>query len=107
MAKRLYTVKAGESLSIIARDQLQDISRWPEIAYINSISEPYTIHPGQQILLPVDDQPLAIVIDKYGGVSTTSGGGGATKQAAFEFSPATLALAGIVAVALFFLWDQK
>ena len=102
MAKRLYTVKAGESLSIIARDQLQDLSRWQEIAYINSISAPYVIQPGQQILLPVDNNALTIPITQYG-----PNGGGDPKQAALEFSPATLALAAIVAVAVFYPWERK
>lgn len=106
MAKRLYTVKAGESLSIIARDELGELARWQEIAYINSIVPPYLIRPGQVILLPVDTSPLAIVIDKYGGRVPTNGGG-EPKQAAFEFSPATLALAAIIAVAVFDLWNKK
>lgn len=47
-----YTVKAGESLSIIARDVLNDISRWPDIARVNNLVSPYTIYPGQQLILP-------------------------------------------------------
>ena len=95
MAKRLYIVQSGDSLSIIARDQLGDLSRWPEIAYINSISKPYTIQPGQTILLPVDTQPLAVRITS----GIPANGAAVTKRAAFEFTPATLAILGIAAVA--------
>jgi LysM repeat protein len=106
MAKRLYTVKAGDTLSRIARDELQDMSRWSEIAYINSIADPYIIRPGQVILLPVDNGALVIPITGYGGRAPTNGGG-EVKQAAFEFTPATIALVGIIAVAVFFFMEQK
>ena len=105
MAKRFYTVKAGDSLSIIARDELNEIGRWQEIAYINSITSPYIIQPGQVILLPVDTGGLPVAITDYAPAPTN--GGGETKRAAFEFSPATLALAGIIAVAVFFMWEKK
>ena len=105
MAKRLYTVKAGDSLSIIARDELGELARWREIAYINSIVAPYIIQPGQAILLPVDDKPLQVRITDYAPGPTN--GGGEVKQAAFEFSPATLAIAAIIAVAVFSMWEKK
>ena len=56
-----YTVKKGDSLSIIARDQLNDLSRWPEIAALNNIKAPYTIYPDQTLTLPdlsSSDNPL-------------------------------------------------
>lgn len=105
MAKRAYIVQAGDSLSIIARDELGELSRWREIAYINSISAPYTIQPGQVISLPVDTGGLPITITDYARPPTN--GDGEPKQAAFEFSPATIAIAGIIAVAVFFMWKQK
>jgi hypothetical protein len=49
---RSYTVKSGDSLSKIARDQLGDVARWPEIAKINRLVSPYTILPGQLLTLP-------------------------------------------------------
>ena len=67
MAKINYTVKAGENLSIIARDQLGDITRWNEIAYINSIPSPYVIKPGQIILLPDDSQEMQVTVIKKPG----------------------------------------
>ncbi len=103
MAKRAYTVKAGDSLSIIARDELGDISRWPEVAYINSISAPYTIFPGQNILLPVNGEPLAFEITEY---APEPNGTAAEKKAGFELTPATLAI-GLAVVAVFLLMDKK
>ncbi len=50
----LYTVKPGESLSIIARDQLEDLGRWKELAALNSLMAPYIVQPGQQLLMPAD-----------------------------------------------------
>jgi LysM repeat protein len=54
-----YTVKKGDTLSIIARDQLDDWTRWPEISSLNNISSTvaagsliYLIYPGQILQLP-------------------------------------------------------
>ena len=47
-----YTVKSGDSLSLIAQNILKDISRWPEIATLNNISNPALIYPGQVLTLP-------------------------------------------------------
>lgn len=105
MAKKLYTVRAGESLSIIARDQLGDLSRWREIAYINEIASPYTIYPGQTIMLPVDTYPLQVTVTE--GVPAPTDGAAATKKAAFKLTPATMAIFGIVAVAVFLLMQES
>ena len=104
MAKRLYTIREGDTLSIISRDELGDINRWPEVAYINSLSAPYTIFAGQNLLLPVDDQPLQVTITDYAPEPTN--GTVATKKAAFELTPATLAI-GLAIVAVFLLMDEK
>jgi len=50
----LYTVQPGESLSSIARDQLEDLTRWQELASLNDLMAPYIVQPGQQILMPAD-----------------------------------------------------
>jgi len=104
MAKRLYTVREGDTISIIARDEVGDISRWRELAYINSLSAPYVIVPGQNILLPVDDSPLQLTITEYTPAPTN--GTAATKTAAFELTPATLAI-GLAVVAVFLFMDSK
>lgn len=51
---RTYTVKAGDSLSAIAKRELGDASRWPSIFEANrdKISNPDLIHPGQVLTLP-------------------------------------------------------
>jgi len=48
----IYRVKSGESLSVIARDVLGDVDRWPELAFLNGLSHPYFIYPGQILELP-------------------------------------------------------
>jgi len=105
MAKKLYAVQAGDSLSKIARDELGDISRWREIAYINSLSAPYVIQPGQNILLPVDDFPLQVTVTE--GVPQPTNGAAAPKTAGFEITPTTLAVLGIVAVAVFLFFQES
>jgi len=47
-----YTVKAGDSLSIIARDIMGDLTQWPAIAQANGLSDPYVIYPGQVLQVP-------------------------------------------------------
>lgn len=50
----LYTVRLGESLSAIARDELGDVNRWQELAKLNNLTPPYVISPGQQLAMPSD-----------------------------------------------------
>ncbi len=47
-----YTVKAGDSLSMIAEHVLGHTSLWPEIAKLNHIGFPDRIYPGQILQLP-------------------------------------------------------
>jgi len=53
MAKT-YVVKAGDTLSKIAKAQLGDASRWPEIVEANKgkIKDPNAIAPGLEIRIP-------------------------------------------------------
>ncbi len=48
----IYIVKKGDTLSAIAKRELGDASRWPELAALNSIPNPDLIYPGQEIKLP-------------------------------------------------------
>ena len=46
-----YTVKSGDSLWKIAKLQLNDGTKWKDIAEKNGIKSPYTIKPGQVLKL--------------------------------------------------------
>lgn len=49
---RTYTVVPGDHLYGIALAQLGDAARWPEIAELNDITDPYIIQPGDVLQLP-------------------------------------------------------
>ena len=49
---RKYTVQDGDSLTLIAREQLSDGTLWKKIAELNRLAKPYNLKPGQVILLP-------------------------------------------------------
>ena len=53
-AGRTYTVKSGDSLSAIARQEYGDASAWRRIYEANrdQISDPDMIHPGQELKIP-------------------------------------------------------
>ncbi len=102
MQKRIYIVKAGDTLSKIADKEVGDIDQWQDIAYINSIKEPYIIQPGQQILLPEEGAPLEITIDKYAGANDQAA---PVQKATVVFNPATIALF-VAGAALIYFWDD-
>lgn len=105
MAKILYTVQSGDSLSKIAQDKLGEMERWKELAYINSLSHPYIIMPGQILLLPDDDDEL--MIDITDGVTAPESPIAApVKSAGFQLSPAT-ALVLLAVAAFLFLGKGK
>ncbi len=49
---RKYTVQNGDSLTLIAREQLNDGMLWKKIAEINKLAKPYRLRAGQVLLLP-------------------------------------------------------
>ena len=49
---KTYTVQSGDCLMGIARKLLGDPHRWREIANLNDIGPPYTIHPGDELKVP-------------------------------------------------------
>ena len=53
-ASRTVTVKAGDSLSKIAKNELGDASQWKAIYEANKdkIKDPDMIHPGQVLNIP-------------------------------------------------------
>lgn len=89
MTTKIYEVKPGQSLSIIARDVLGDMSRWKELAFINSIQYPYIIKVGEIIELPELKSPPQ-VIEVAKGVPTVNAS--ITNMAADSLSPATVIL---------------
>lgn len=99
MANKLYQVQTGETLKSIAKDHLGDEPRWQEIAYINSLTQPYFISPGQLILLPDDDQPLELVVSAP--IATADRNSAVSPEANFKLSPAEL---GLLVGGVVFLW---
>jgi ABC-type amino acid transport substrate-binding protein len=49
-----YTIRNGETLSILARDHLGDVKKWKEIYQLNKdiLASPDIIYPGQAIIKP-------------------------------------------------------
>ncbi len=52
--ERIYVVKPGDSLSKIAKAELGNANRYPEIVELNrdKIKDPNLIYPGQEFVLP-------------------------------------------------------
>jgi nucleoid-associated protein YgaU len=55
-----YVVKAGDSLSAIAKEVLGDVNRWKEIWEANkaAVPDPNAISVGQELLIPVESTAL-------------------------------------------------
>ena len=55
-----YVVKAGDSLSAIAKEVLGDANRWKEIWEANkqAVPDPNAIRAGQELLIPVESTAL-------------------------------------------------
>ena len=54
-----YVVRLGDSLSLIAKRELGEMERWPELHEMNraAVADPDLILPGQRIALPGDEAP--------------------------------------------------
>lgn len=100
MAKALYQIRSGETLKSIARDRLRDETRWIEIAYINSIEHPYTVKPGQIILIPTLDSELDILVTKGTKAPVANGGPNL-------LSPAEWGLFAAGAFFIVWLWQSR
>lgn len=75
-AEYLYTVKPGDNLSTFARDMLDSIKRWPEVARYNKLKNPQIIMPGQvlRIQLPwMKNMPVEARIEALNGAATLNG----------------------------------
>lgn len=91
----IYRVKSGESLSIIAKDLLNDMERWPEIAFLNGIRHPYFIYPGQVLELPPETGSNIIEVESTAAASVAQTTG-------FRFRPATVMILLAIGAALLF-----
>lgn len=57
VSRRTYIVKPGDSLSLIARNELGQAGHFRRIAVLNNIPGPaYTIRVGQELVLPNKDE---------------------------------------------------
>jgi nucleoid-associated protein YgaU len=56
---KLHVVRAGESLSTIARSELGSLGLWPLIYRANRdrIKDPTRIYPGQRLTIPSRESP--------------------------------------------------
>ena len=89
-----YTVRAGDSISKIARDVLGAMGRWPEIAQLNNIAAPYRIFPGQTLQLPgVAEMGTDLVP-----TDPSPGPGTLPARAAINWPLIALAIAGVALV---------
>lgn len=55
---RRYTVSQGESLQTIAIKLFRQERAWPQIANANRLQFPYTLVPGQELIIPDGIQSL-------------------------------------------------
>jgi len=94
----IYEVKSGQNLTVIAEAALGDKNRWKEIAFLNSISHPYIIYPGQVLELPSESDSDIVE------VTLPTAAALATQRAGFSFSPATVIL--FVVGAALLLWRK-
>ena len=58
-AGRVYTVVAGDSLSVIAQRELGTCKRWPEIAALNGNLDPARLQQGMVLRMPAADADAA------------------------------------------------
>jgi LysM repeat protein len=105
MAKIIYKVVAGDFLQKIAAEQLGDANRWPEIAYINSLKQPYLIKINDILLLPNDNDALHVVI-KDGTAEQPPMNTVAKNASEFSVTPATVTLF-VIATVFFLIWESK
>ena len=72
-----YTVAASDTLIAIARGQLGDPERWPEIAKLNNLVKPYAIHVGQKLSMPPKGTgtEAVVTVEPTPAVSVTPGKG--------------------------------
>lgn len=100
-----YTVKSGDTLSKIARDVLGDLDRWPAIAELNNLVEPFAIFPGAVLLLPETDALSPVIVTPKGRRYTPVVD--VLEPGDFYMSPTTWAYLGLATLALFFFMERR
>ncbi len=55
-----YTVKSGDTISEISQRELGTARRWREIAALNDLSEPYSIHADQKLKMPPRGESVSV-----------------------------------------------
>lgn len=74
MRFRKYTVKQGDTIQLIAQNELGDLTRWPDLAQYNNLSYPYVLgqsestnprvlSAGDEMTIPLDSDLSAINVD--------------------------------------------
>jgi hypothetical protein len=82
---RTYKVKAGDTLSSIAKQFYGDATSFPYIAGVNNLAAPYVIHPGDSLIIPDTPQHSEIYVEQVDFV---------TQAGNFEATPMRPVLAG-------------
>lgn len=93
-----YTVKSGDTLSLLAARFLGSAHRWPEIYELNKskIQNPELIYPGQVLAIPTGANTHSPTGSISGGQSSTgTTGGGKTDAGAVGGMLPILALGGL------------
>jgi hyaluronan synthase len=57
LEEREYVVGGGESLAMVARSAYGDAAQWRLVAYRNNLRPPYSLAPGQRLVLPTANLP--------------------------------------------------
>lgn len=92
-AQVTYTVKAGDSLSAIAKQYLGDANRFPEIVAANGISNPNIITVGQRLVIPAGTVPKEYAVytikkgDTFWGIAKTTLGDANLYKQLMELNP--------------------
>ena len=89
---RKYTVQAGDSPTLIAREQLGDPMKWKEIVQLNGIKKPYVLRVGQVLKMPATNSKHRAANSAGGGKSRTSNGTSAGESREMVRITATLSV---------------
>lgn len=51
-ARRSRTIRAGDDLAVVARQEYGNTKHWRYLAALNGIDDPFSVPPGKEVLLP-------------------------------------------------------